>query len=94
MLIRSQSGNSLMNLNSLVGIGIKEAFDGVLIVGESTTDGYKLGKYSSTEKALKVLDMIEKKYAYYGTLESDGTIHSVLTFPKVFHMPADDEVEV
>lgn len=60
MLIRSQSGNSLLNLDSLVGLGIKESFEGILIVGESTTDEYKLGKYSSEEKAFKVLDMIEK----------------------------------
>lgn len=95
MLIRSQSGNSLINLNHSVGLGIKESFEGILIVGESTTDDYKLGKYSSTEKALKVLDMIEKKYLSYASIESGfyGT-HGIFNLPKVFKMPADDEVEV
>ena len=95
LLIRSQSGNSLVNLNHSVGIGITEAFDGILIMCQSTTNEYKLGKYSSTEKALKVLDMIEKKYLSYASIESGfyGT-HGIFNLPKVFKMPADDEVEV
>ena len=92
-MIRSQSGNSLLNLDSLVGIGINEEFDGVLIMGTSTRDDYKLGKYSSKEKALKVLDMIEKEYLSYASIESGfyGT-HGIFNLPKAFKMPADDEV--
>ena len=95
MLIRSQSGNSLINLNHSVGIGITEAFDGVLIMCQSNTNEYKLSKYSCVEKALKVLDMIEKEYLKYATIESDyNGIHSAFNMPKVFHMPADEDVEV
>lgn len=43
-------------------------------------DFYTLGSYSSEEKALKVLDEIQKRKEYI--------------YPKVFQMPADDEVEV
>ena len=95
MLIRSQSGNILLNLNHSVGIGITEAFGGILIMSQSTTNEYKLGKYSSMEKAIKVLDMIEKKYLSYASIESGfyGT-HGIFNLPKVFKMPADDEVEV
>ena len=81
MLIRSQSGNSLINLNHSVGIGITEAFDGVLIMCQSTTDDYKLGKYSSMEKAIKVIDEIERCYVE-------------LPPNSIYYMPADDEVEV
>ena len=94
MLIRSQSGNSLINLNHSVGIGITEAFDGVLIMCQSTTNEYKLGKYSSKEKALKVLDMIEGHVnePIYHTEVGNGEIaeyrHATVK------LPADDEVEV
>lgn len=43
-------------------------------------DGYLIGKYSTEEKALLVLDMIEKIAMYPGNT--------------LFQMPADDEVEV
>ena len=94
MLIRSQSGNSLINLNHSVGIGITEAFDGVLIMCQSTTDEYKLGKYSSEEKAIKVLDMIEEHVnePIYHTDVGDGEIAEYRH--TTFTMPEDDEVEV
>lgn len=93
-MIRSQSGNSLINLNHSVGIGIKESFEGILIVGESTTDEYKLGKYSSEEKALKVLDMIEEHVnePIYHTEVGNGEIAEYRH--ATFTMPVDDEVEV
>ena len=101
LLIRSQSGNSLINLNHSVGIGITEAFDGVLIMCQSTTNEYKLGKYSSEEKALKVLDMIEKEYKRHilgegGPMFTRDLYVPAFAFipPKVFKMPTDDEVEV
>lgn len=43
-------------------------------------DGYLIGKYSTEEKALLVLDMIEKVAMYSGNT--------------LFQMPADEEVEV
>lgn len=48
-----------------------------------------IGDYSSEEKAMKVLDMIEKEYTNCLLTE-----HGQVTTPKVFHMPKDDEVEV
>lgn len=41
-------------------------------------EGYLIGKYSTEEKALLVLDMIEKVSTYQGNT--------------LFQMPADDEV--
>ena len=43
-------------------------------------EGYLIGKYSTEEKALLVLDMIEKVSMYPGNT--------------LFQMPVDDEVEV
>ena len=47
---------------------------------------FELGKYSTKEKAIKVLDMIQGLilYTYYGGTEPK----------KLFQMPQDDEVEV
>lgn len=93
-MIRSQSGNSLINLNHSVGIGITEAFDGVLIMCQSTTDNYKLGKYSSKEKALKVLDMIEGHVNEPIYHEEVGNGEIAEYRHATFKMPADEEVEV
>lgn len=43
-------------------------------------DFYTLGSYSSEEKALKVLDEIQKRTEYI--------------YPKAFQMPQDEDVEV
>lgn len=58
------------------------------IVGEKEhhyicVNGIKCAKYSSEEKALKVLDMIEEQIDYY----------SEENFSSTFQMPQDDEVE-
>ena len=45
-------------------------------------DGYLIGKYSTEEKALKVLDEIQKRTEY------------LYQYPKAFQMPQDDEVEI
>ena len=52
-----------------------------------------LGTYSTEEKAIKVLDMIQNVYTQYGTIE-DGlkNVYSAYNFPKVFVMPQDNEV--
>lgn len=43
-------------------------------------DGYLIGKYSTEEKALKVLDEIQKRTEYI--------------YPKTFQMPQDEDVDV
>lgn len=76
MWIRSQTKNALVNINFMRVID-----DGnfCLICG-ATTDGcdYELGIYSTEEKALKVLDEIQKRTEYL--------------CPKAFQMPADDDI--
>ena len=78
MWIRNQRRDALVNINFMRVINDNNF---CLICG-ATTDGCdcNLGIYSTEEKALLVLDMIEK----------------VATYPSntLFQMPADDEVEI
>lgn len=78
MWIRSQKRNMLADINLMF---MCDESDGWVIYCESAggvTD--RLGVYSTEEKALLVLDMIEKVSMYQGNT--------------LFQMPADDEVEV
>jgi len=59
-----------------------------------TSSGDTIGEYSTMEKAVKVLDMIQNKYFEHMTLEQNGAIMGILEKPKVFLMPLDKEVEV
>ena len=87
MWIRSQDKEMIMNCNA-VGIGLEDD-------KSIYSNGYVLGTYSTKEKALKVLDMIEKKIIENNTIvcnEEDlakyvGVINCVL------QMPLDSEVK-
>ena len=70
MWIRSQDRKKLKEIH---GVDIYHA-------NQIWGDCSLLGEYSTEEKALLVLDMIEKKSMYSGNA--------------LFQMPADDEVEV
>lgn len=95
MLIRSQSGDCLLNLKCTTLIGLNEGLGGFILVAVSNGKEYKIAKYSTQQKALKVFDMIEKEYLAYGTIGNKNVgITSAFTLPKVFGMPADEEVEV
>lgn len=69
MWIRSQSLAVLVKANEIC---IKDKT-------KIWADGYLIGKYSTEEKALLVLDMIEKVSMYTGNT--------------LFQMPQDDEVD-
>lgn len=82
MFIRSQNRDVLVNVNDI-------CFNKLNIHSEIIyqfrcygygDDYYILGEYSTEEKALLVLDMIEKVSMYSGNT--------------LFQMPQDDEVEV
>lgn len=70
MWIRSQDRKILTEIHNLDIDDINQIWDGSSL----------LGKYSSEEKALKVLDEIQKRTEYL--------------YPKAFQMPQDWEVEV
>lgn len=99
MLIRSQDKK---NLIPIMPIGITEIVRSSR--GEiNKVDGYAiysydnantiLGNYSTEEKAIKVLDMIEDAYnkCFAFSMGNDGYYHEARE-SKVFQMPQDSEV--
>lgn len=78
MWIRSQDKLLLTNVDTSNGIMINEYPDECLISLEYANTSFKLGEYSSKEKALMVLDKIESYLEYS---------HNI-----VFQMPQYDEV--
>lgn len=90
MLIRSQNKEVLVNFDVSAGIEIAEGTTKTVITSYITGCSYLLGEYSTKAKALKVLDMIQKRYEEYETerIYREGN-YSI----KPFQMPADSEVE-
>ena len=70
MWVRSQDKKILTEISDLDIDGANQIWGGCSLIG----------KYSTEEKALKVLDEIEKQIEY--------------PYVEVFQMPQDDEVEV
>ena len=89
MLIRAQDKVEIVNLDNIVSIytiiNNKKETEIKYHAGQTLNNRY-LGTYSSEEKALKVLDMIQNTYA-------EGC-EWLTAAGKVFVMPADDEVNV
>lgn len=75
MLIRSQDKSRLINLNNTQELRLWECAQGFNITDCVCPIGY----YSTREKAMKVMDMIQEAYV-------NGHID--------YQMPADSEVEV
>jgi hypothetical protein len=63
MLIRSQSKEVLVNVDNLAGMELEEAMTTPVIACCNSGCAYVLGKYSSRERAKKVLDMIQEVYS-------------------------------
>lgn len=80
MWIRSQDKLLLTNADTSNGIMINEYPDECLISLEYANTSFKLGEYSSKEKALKVLNDIQE--------------FNECTYSEMFQMPQDDEVDV
>lgn len=86
MLIRSQDDKTITKFDSISVVpdykGLvngRRDIDGYLVYASKSKWEYSLGKYSTEEKAIKVLDMICDFY-----YKSD----------EVFQMPQDEDVEV
>lgn len=82
MLIRSQDKKELHNLDGIKMINVVSISNGHLVEVNSQ---HTIGIYSTEEKAIKVLDMIEDAYKDF----RGGNIYE----HSVFQMPQDDEVE-
>ena len=78
MLIRSQNKEILINFNNSPAIKIMGTKGDVTIICSDTYETFVIGNYSTREKAMKVLDMIQGAYV-------NGHID--------YQIPADSEVE-
>ena len=62
MLIRSQDKTILLNFSNSTVVYIAKNDKGFAILSLENENRYRLGKYSSEAKAMKVLDMIQEAY--------------------------------
>ena len=91
MLIRTQNR---MRLLDMTGITIRisneygEKYD-IEAYANQTGRYQLLGTYSSKEKAIEVLDMIQNRY-----ISSNVVLHGGFVKNTVFEMPEDSEVDV
>lgn len=76
MLIRSQNKRILINMNNVSSIEVGD--NELRIFADDGETIYDLGSYSTREKAMKVLDMIQEAYV-------NGNID--------YQIPGDSEVE-
>ena len=86
--IRSQNKENLINANKIQIADVHNIYKNA-IWGDDTL----LGEYSTKEKALNVLDMIEKKIIENNTIicnEKDWAKY-IGTINNVFQMPDDEE---
>lgn len=86
MLIRSQDKSRLISLNNTRELRFWECAQGFNI----TDCVCPIGHYSTREKAMKVLDMIQEAYCKFMSVKNDDAWDGK---EFVFYMPADSEVE-
>lgn len=55
---------------------------------------FMLGKYSTKEKALKVMELLRESYLKFAHATNNDSFYTFFDNPKVFLLPADDEVKV
>jgi len=91
MLIRSQDKEIIINLDRITAIA--KSKDNNIIVTESPmarlNEMLSIGKYSTKEKALKVLDMIDE--FHYQFINSQNPKSTTVTYT-VFQMPQENQV--
>lgn len=63
MLIRSQNKAILLNFSNLTATYIVKDDEDFTVLSLENENRYRLGRYSSEAKAMKVLDMIQEAYA-------------------------------
>lgn len=107
MIIRSQDKKALTNFTQVTDLGVvvkeKECEINVYYPFSINEECSRmcLGTYSTEEKAIKVLDMIQQEFGRHfygqgGQMATADTYIQPFAFipPKVFQMPSDEEVEV
>lgn len=108
MLIRSQDKRMIVNFDNICTVSAFPEKDSEDIYVEDGTGSLMVGRYSTKEKAIKVLDMIQESYTNgkvarilsYGLRmvpteeinEAGKIIKNAIQSSTVFQMPEDNEV--
>lgn len=90
MLIRSQDKRMIVNFDNICTVSAFPEKDSEDIYVEDGTGSLMVGRYSTKEKAMKVLDMIQDAYCKFMSVKNDDAWGGK---ESVFYMPADSEVE-
>lgn len=99
MIIRSQDKKEIVNFDNLEAVKLNEIqisisndwWDFEISYYDSNGNAELLGIYSTKEKAIKVLDMIQSAYNSIETMKIDKCAWRDNHY---FQMPSDEEVEV
>ena len=94
MWVRSQNKEMLINANNIRIISDSRSYD--IICDFYDGEYYYLGEYSTKEKAMKVMDMIQKaitgKWFEFTDIVRDCDLAGI-EIHNVFNMPKDGEVK-
>lgn len=91
MLIRSQDKRMIVNFDNICTVSAFPEKDSEDIYVEDGTGSLMVGRYSTREKAMKVLDMIQEAYCEFMAIRNDDMWCGK---ESVFQIPEDSEVEV
>lgn len=110
MLIRSQDKTTIVNVDNVFNIAIRDINGAVAIYIGSSSSCCNIAEYSTKAKAMKVLDMIQEAYTNgkvaqilsYGLRmvhteeinEAGKIIKNAIQSSTAFQMPEDGSVEV
>lgn len=95
MLIRSQNKAVLLNFSNLAAIYTVKDGDDFIISSLEGENKCTLGKYSTKEKAMKVLDMIQEAYEEYKitcTFLTGFTGHRAIVESNNIHVDGSEEL--
>lgn len=93
MIIRSQDKRGIVNLNNIDSITVKEYSHDICAFNGTMESEILIGKYSTEEKAIKVLDMIQEAYSRMEDIKC-GAVYAQKYDSFCFQMPDDEDVEV
>lgn len=91
MLIRSQDKRMIVNFDNICTVSAFPEKDSEDVYVEDGTGSLMVGRYSTKEKAMKVLDMIQEAYCKFMSVKNDDAWSGK---ESVFYMPEDSEVEI
>lgn len=91
MLIRSQDKRMIVNFDNICTVSAFPERDSEDIYVEDGTGSLMVGRYSTKEKSMKVLDMIQEAYCKFMSVKNDDAWSGK---ESVFYMSEDSEVEI